>query len=543
MSNTIKGQLVDLESRNIYPAAVTVDKGVIISIERIDEAPTHYIMPGFVDAHIHIESSMLIPSRFARLAVAHGTVATVSDPHEIGNVLGMSGVEFMIADAVLVPMKFFFGAPSCVPPTSFETSGAVIDANDIKTLLAKDEIKYLAEMMNYPGVLHEDEEVMQKIQYAKDAGKPIDGHAPGLMGDEALQYINAGISTDHECYSYDEAKHKLDHGMKILIREGSAAKNYAALAPLFNYKPDRLMFCSDDKHPDDLIEGHINLLVRRAIADGYDLYDVLRAACIHPVTHYGLEVGQLKVGDAADFIVVDDLVAFDVSATYIDGVQVSEGNQCLFSEVVAEPINQFNCTRTKAIDFEIYTKAEVARVIHALDGEIITKELIADVKTIEGRVVADTQQDILTITVVNRYEDAPPATALIHGFGLSHGAIASCVGHDTHNIIAVGCDTESIAKAVNLIIENKGGISAVGNDKDLVLPLPFAGIMSGDDGVLVGKQYAELDRFAKEVLGSELGAPYMTLSFMALLVIPDLKLSDKGLFSGKEFGFVEGFVS
>ena len=538
----IKGQFVDLQSRSIYPASINIVEGIIMSIERILNAPDYYIIPGFVDAHIHIESSMLIPSQFARLAVTHGTVATVSDPHEIANVLGMPGVDFMIEDAAKTPLKFFFGAPSCVPPTTFETSGAILDADDIKTLLARDDIKYLAEMMNYPGVLYRNEEVMQKIQHAKDAGKPIDGHAPGLLGDQAHQYINAGISTDHECYTYEEAKHKLDHGMKILIREGSAAKNYIALSPLFNYRPDRLMFCSDDKHPDDLIEGHINLLVRRAISDGYDLYDVLRAACINPIDHYDLGVGQLRVGDAADFVIVEDLKNFKVISTYINGKQVSDSTHCLFSKVTATPINQFNCTTKQAKDFEIQTNANHARVIHALDGEIITKELITHITTEKGRLLADTKKDILTITVINRYEDAPPVSALIHGFGLSHGAIASCVGHDTHNIIAVGCDANSLAKAVNIIIENRGGISAVGNDREIFLPLPFAGIMSGDEGSLVGKQYAELDRFTKDVLGSCLGAPYMTLSFMALLVIPDLKLSDKGLFSGKEFRFVDSFI-
>ena len=538
----IKGQFVDLQSRSIYPASINIVEGIIMSIERILNAPDYYIIPGFVDAHIHIESSMLIPSQFARLAVTHGTVATVSDPHEIANVLGMPGVDFMIEDAAKTPLKFFFGAPSCVPPTTFETSGAILDADDIKTLLARDDIKYLAEMMNYPGVLYRNEEVMQKIQHAKDAGKPIDGHAPGLLGDQAHQYINAGISTDHECYTYEEAKHKLDHGMKILIREGSAAKNYIALSPLFNYRPDRLMFCSDDKHPDDLIEGHINLLVRRAISDGYDLYDVLRAACINPIDHYDLGVGQLRVGDAADFVIVEDLKNFKVISTYINGKQVSDSTHCLFSKVTATPINQFNCTTKQASDFEIQTNANHARVIHALDGEIITKELITHITTEKGRLLADTKKDILTITVINRYEDAPPVSALIHGFGLSHGAIASCVGHDTHNIIAVGCDANSLAKAVNIIIENRGGISAVGNDREIFLPLPFAGIMSGDEGSLVGKQYAELDRFTKDVLGSCLGAPYMTLSFMALLVIPDLKLSDKGLFSGKEFRFVDSFI-
>ena len=494
----IKGQFVDLQSRSIYPASINIVEGIITSIERILNAPDYYIIPGFVDAHIHIESSMLIPSQFARLAVTHGTVATVSDPHEIANVLGMPGVDFMIEDAAKTPLKFFFGAPSCVPPTTFETSGAILDADDIKTLLARDDIKYLAEMMNYPGVLYQDEEVMQKLQHAKDAGKPIDGHAPGLLGEQAHQYIDAGISTDHECYTYEEAKHKLDHGMKILIREGSAAKNYLALSPLFDYRPDRLMFCSDDKHPDDLIEGHINLLVRRAISDGYDLYDVLRAACINPIDHYDLGVGQLRVGDAADFVIVEDLKNFNVISTYINGTQVSDSTHCLFSKVTAVPINQFNCTTKQAKDFEIQTNANHARVIHALDGEIITKELITHITTEKGRLLADTKRDILTITVINRYEDAPPVSALIHGFGLSHGAIASCVGHDTHNIIAVGCDTHSIAKAVNLIIENKGGISAVGNDREMLLPLPFAGIMSGDEGKLVGKEYADLDRFAKD---------------------------------------------
>lgn len=542
MIKSIKGQLVDIDKKSIYAAEVVIENNRISAIKKIDTAPSHYILPGFIDAHIHIESSMLIPSQFAKLAVQHGTVATVSDPHEIANVLGMEGVEFMLDDAAKVPLKFNFGAPSCVPPTAFETSGAVVDADDIKTLLARDDIKYLAEMMNYPGVLYEDTEVMKKIHHAKEVGKPIDGHAPGLMGDEAIKYINAGISTDHECFTYEEAKHKIDQGMKILIREGSAAKNYEALAPLFNYKPERLMFCSDDKHPDDLMLGHINLLVKRAIDDGYDLFDVLRAACIHPVEHYNLESGLLRVGDPADLIIVEDLTNFEIKQTYINGDLVYDHGEILFPNVESKAINKFNTSSKKYVDFEIEAKGNTARVIHALDGEIVTKEMIANVPAKDGKVTVDLQQDILTIAVVNRYENVVPANALIHGFGLQKGAIASCVGHDTHNIIAVGCDAVSIAKAVNLIIKNKGGISAVGRDEELVLPLPFAGIMSGDSGVEVGEQYALLDRFAKENLGSQLSAPYMTLSFMALLVIPDLKLSDKGLFSGKDFSFVDMWI-
>lgn len=541
MVKEIKGQLVNLRTNSIYPVSIEIVNDKIGSITKIDNAPAIYILPGFVDAHIHIESSMLIPSQFARLAVCHGTVATVSDPHEIANVLGMPGINFMIDDGAKVPFKFFFGAPSCVPPTNFETSGAEINADDIKSLLEMEEIKYLAEMMNYPGVLFKDPEVLLKIQHAKEAGKPIDGHAPGLVGDDAINYIKAGISTDHECYTYDEAKSKIDHGMKILIREGSAAKNYEALISLFNYRPDRLMFCSDDKHPDDLIEGHINKLVSRAIKDGYELFDVLKAACVYPVEHYDLEVGQLKVGDAADFIIVDDLKEFNVLSTFINGMQVSDRSNCLFENSDSIPINKFNCEPKKPEDFELFTSLNNARVIHALDGEIVTKEITTEVKKVENKIVADTIRDILTLAVVNRYEDVSPVSTLIHGFGLKQGAIASCVGHDTHNIIAVGCDEESIARAVNLIIENKGGISAVNAEKSLVLPLPYAGIMSGDDGHLVGSQYAELDLFSKEILGSQLGAPYMTLSFMALLVIPDLKLSDKGLFSGKEFSFVNAF--
>jgi len=365
MIKSIKGQLVDIDKKSIYAAEVVIENNRISAIKKIDTAPSHYILPGFIDAHIHIESSMLIPSQFARLAVQHGTVATVSDPHEIANVLGMEGVEFMLDDAAKVPLKFNFGAPSCVPPTAFETSGAVVDADDIKTLLARDDIKYLAEMMNYPGVLYEDTEVMKKIHHAKEVGKPIDGHAPGLMGDEAIKYINAGISTDHECFTYEEAKHKIDQGMKILIREGSAAKNYEALAPLFNYKPERLMFCSDDKHPDDLMLGHINLLVKRAIDDGYDLFDVLRAACIHPVEHYNLESGLLRVGDPADLIIVEDLTNFEIKQTYINGDLVYDHGEILFPNVESKAINKFNTSSKKYVDFEIEAKGNTARVIHA----------------------------------------------------------------------------------------------------------------------------------------------------------------------------------
>ncbi|MEL6844859.1 MAG: adenine deaminase, partial [Bacteroidota bacterium] len=446
-----------------------------------------YILPGFVDAHVHVESSMLVPAEFARLAVVHGTVATVSDPHEIANVLGMQGVEFMIENGKQQPFKFYFGAPSCVPATSFETAGAVLGVDDVKALLEKPEIVYLAEMMNYPGVLFSDPEVMAKIAAAKAVGKPVDGHAPGLRGAKAQQYIAAGISTDHECFSYAEAKEKIGYGMKILIREGSAAKNFEALIPLLGEHPESIMFCSDDKHPDDLIEGHINQLVARAIACGCDLFDVLRAASLHPVQHYGLRVGLLREGDAADFIVTNDLQKFEVEACYIDGQQVGRRGESLLTHRSTPLLNQFDCLPKVLSDFRQISNGDTIRVIRALDGEIVTEQYLAKAKTDQGAVVSDLQRDLLKITVVNRYQDQPPALAFINGFNLRQGAIASSVGHDSHNIVAVGVDDASLCRAVNLIIAQKGGIAAVSEQQEHVLPLPVAGIMSDKDGYEIAR--------------------------------------------------------
>lgn len=533
----IEGQLVDIRSERIYPAQIQIVEGRIASITEIDNAPKQYILPGFIDAHIHIESSMLVPSEFARLAVLHGTVATVSDPHEIANVLGAAGVHFMIENGKKVPLKFHFGAPSCVPATSFETAGAIIDCDDIRELLASPDIYYLAEMMNYPGVLYDDVEVLKKIESAKEIGKPIDGHAPGLRGADAKKYVAAGISTDHECFSREEAEEKLALGMKVIIREGSAAKNFEALIDLLPEHYKDMMFCSDDKHPDDLIEGHINHLCARAVAQGMDLFKVLQAACINPVEHYNMNVGLLRKGDFADFIVVDNLKDFNVLQTYIDGILVAENKTSLVEKVAFETPNRFNTSTKKVADFQIQATANPIRIIEALDGELITSEIEGKAKIKEGLLVSDVENDLLKIAVVNRYKDAAPAVAFIKNFGLKNGAIASSVAHDSHNIIAVGTTDESLCKAVNLIIENKGGICAVSDAKEKSLPLPVAGIMSVNDGWETGKRYQEIDTMAKE-LGSTLTAPFMTLSFMALLVIPDLKLSDKGLFSGQKFEFV-----
>lgn len=532
----LQGQIVDIQNKRIYKGEITIENGKILSIKEAEHHINHYILPGFVDAHIHIESSMLVPSEFARLAVTHGTVATVSDPHEIANVLGVKGVEFMIENGKKVPFKFNFGAPSCVPATTFESAGAVIDSDDIKILLENPDIKYLAEMMNYPGVLFNDDEVMKKLAWAKYFNKPVDGHAPGLRCDDVSKYIRAGISTDHECFTYDEALEKLQKGMKILIREGSAAKNFEALIDLLSEHFESMMFCSDDKHPDDLILSHINKLCSRAVAKGVDVFKVLQAACINPVKHYNLDVGLLQVNDIADCIVVEDLVDFKTLQTYINGELVYDKGKSLIKPVLFDNLNNFNCTKKEVSDFKVVSSFSKIRVIEALEGQLVTNELIEDSLTEDGNLISNTEKDILKMTVVNRYNDQKPAIAFIKNFGLKEGAIASSVGHDSHNIIAVGASDEMICKAVNLLIENKGGICAVTTSEEKIVSLPVAGIMSDKDGETIGKQYAALDVMAKQ-LGSGLNAPYMTLSFMALLVIPSLKLSDKGLFDGTDFKF------
>jgi len=549
-SFNIIARLVDISLQKIFPAEVTVEKGRITSIKEITDSllnTPYYLLPGFIDSHVHIESSMLVPSEFARIAVVHGTVATVSDPHEIANVCGIEGVEFMIENGKTVPFKFNFGAPSCVPATAFETAGAELNADDVENLLKRDDILYLSEMMNFPGVLHEDPEVMKKIAAAHRLLKPVDGHAPGLRGDPAKQYIAAGISTDHECFTKDEALDKLQNGMKIIIREGSAAKNFEALIELLHEYPNQMMFCSDDKHPDSLVLGHINQLCARAVAKGIDVFKVLKAACINPVLHYKLNVGLLKEGDPADFILVKDLKKFEVVETYINGEKVAEKGKSLIKTNKSGIINNFNVTKKKSEDFQSSLPTPNSPlptiIIEALDGQLITNKLTYD----------PDEKDILKIVVVNRYADAPVANAFIKNFRIQKGAIASSVAHDSHNIVAVGVDDDSICRAVNLVIENKGGVSACyppspqrspegegeRSWKQLILPLPIGGLMSNEDGYKVAEAYTAIDKMVKEEMGSQLSAPFMTLSFMALLVIPHLKLSDKGLFDGDKFEFVE----
>ena len=533
----LKGQLIDLHLRKIYPVALEIRDKKIHSIVQIPPNPSlPYLLPGFIDSHVHIESSMLVPSEFARLAVVHGTVATLSDPHEIANVCGMQGVEYMIDNGKQVPFHFFFGAPSCVPATPFETAGGEISAADIAQLMARPEILYLAEMMNWPGTVNRDPLVMEKIQLAQKQGKPIDGHAPGLRGDNISKYISAGISTDHECFTFEEGLEKLQKGMKVIIREGSAAKNFDALIDLVPEYFENMMFCSDDKHPDDLLLGHINQLCKSAISVGKDVFKVLQMACINPVKHYNLDVGILQKGDAADFIIVNNLNDLKVLETYIDGQLVAKEGISFIESVDFEILNNFQTDFKVVSDFEFHTASEKIKVIEALDGELVTNQIEADSLIIDGNLVSNTTSDILKMTVVNRYKNEVPAIAFIKNFGLKEGAIASSVGHDSHNIIAVGVSDEAICKAVNLVIKYKGGVCAVDDTEEKILPLPIAGIMSATSAEETGKAYAEIDKMAKK-MGSTLRAPFMTLSFMSLLVIPSLKLSDKGLFDGTNFQF------
>lgn len=537
---TLSGQIVDVIAGRVYSGTITVSEGMIESVIEDPGVFGPLIIPGLIDAHIHIESSMLVPSEFARLAVVHGTTSVVADPHEIANVLGMEGVRFMIDNGNKVPFNFYFGAPSCVPATPFESAGAVLGPSEVDEILSWPEIRYLSEMMNFPGVLQDDASVMAKLSSARKYNKPVDGHAPGLVGEQAVRYARAGITTDHECFSQKEALYKIEQGIKILIREGSAAKNFDELIPLIADHPKMIMFCSDDKHPDDLIEGHINLLVKRAISAGYNFMDVIRACTLNPVGHYHLDAGLLQPGDKADFILVDNAEDFNVTATYINGVPVAEDGISLINPVSVEPVNNFNPYLPVEDDLKVVAGSEEIKVIKAYNGQLITSVIKAKAKIVNGFVESDPDEDILKLVVLNRYNPEKPAVAFIKGFGIQEGAIASTVAHDSHNIIAVGTDDNSIIKAIEIVINNKGGISLYTIDENKSLSLPVAGLMSLDEGAIVAKKYQEINDAVLKT-GSILDAPFMTLSFMSLLVIPELKLSDKGIFDSTTFTFTKLF--
>jgi len=542
MQKRIEGKIVDIENKQIFNGVVHIQDGRIEKIEANDDVDDRYfILPGFVDAHVHIESSMLVPSRFAELAVKHGTVATVSDPHEIANVMGIAGVEYMIADGKRVPLKFHFGAPSCVPATPFETSGAVIDSQQIYQLLHREDVFFLAEMMNFPGVIQGDDSIYNKLNAARKLNKPIDGHAPGLSGEDLQTYARAGITTDHETATREEAIEKLEQGIKLQIREGSAAKSLDDLFELIDYYPEDVMLCTDDCHPDDLKQGHINEMVRRAWNKGSDFYDVLRAASYNPVLHYGLDVGLLREGDAADFILVDNLDSLHVNQTYINGEVVFDNGINHFHVEVPEPINKFSCEELHMEDIRIPAKGTFIRVIEAEDRSLVTQSGVYEPTIENGNVVADTDRDILKAVVVNRYEKAKPAVGFVKGFELKRGAIAGSIAHDSHNIIAIGTNDKELVEAVNTVIRNEGGIVARDGESASELRLNVAGLMSVEDGDKVASAYSEVTSQAN-ALGTSMRAPFMTLSFLALLVIPELKLGDKGLFDVNQFKEVELFI-
>jgi adenine deaminase len=536
----IIGNLVDIHNRTTSPAKIWIKNGRIAEIEQVGVASDVYILPGLIDAHIHVESSMITPGAFAVAAVKHGTTGVVSDPHEIANVIGEEGVLFMINDAEKVPLKFWFGVPSCVPATRFETSGASLDHIAVKRLLELDKIKYLSEMMNYPGVIYDDPEVNAKLAIARALDKPIDGHAPGLSGEQLIKYAAAGISTDHECSSIEEALEKILLGMHILIREGSAARNLESLKELYNIYPEKVMLCSDDLHPEMLLVRHINKLIGNLISQGYDTYDVIRSATINPSNHYGLNCGLLRVGDSADFILVDDLKKMNVKETWIGGKMVFGEGKAEFEYIPGASVNKFNCSSIQIADIQVKNKHGNVRVIEAFEGELLTKKILHYSGT-EEYIESDTENDILKIVVKDRYRDCAPATGFIKGFRLKKGAFASSVAHDSHNIISVGTNDKDITDAINEIVRIKGGLAVSSEGILGSVQLDIAGIMTTRSCGEIASDYEKLNTSVKS-LGCTMAAPFMTLSFMALLVIPDLKIGDKGLFDVNKFELVSLFL-
>ncbi|MFO7754584.1 MAG: adenine deaminase [Bacteroidales bacterium] len=537
----IYGKIVDIFKEEIFNGFIDVEGNIIKETGREENAEERYILPGLIDSHIHIESSMLVPSRFAETAVQHGTVAVVSDPHEIANVLGREGVEYMIDNAAEVPLKFYFGAPSCVPATVFETAGGTLDEADIKDLLGRDKIKYLAEMMNFPGVIGDDDNVRVKIEIARKYGKPVDGHAPGLRGKDLDKYIGAGISTDHESISLEEAREKLEKGMKVQIREGSAARSLDRFHYLIAEKPSGLMLCSDDLHPEMLADGHINLLVKRLLGYGYDLFDILKIVVLNPVQHYDLDVGMLRRGDKADFIIIDNPEEFNINETWINGVKVFDGDSIGFKSPPAKVLNNFNSSYIKAGDIAVKRKEGKIRVINITEGDLVTGVYVWKPGSRGVFVEPDIGDDIHKIIVKDRYKDSAPAVAFIKGFGIRRGAFASSVAHDSHNIIAAGCDDESISRVVNMLVEMKGGLALTDGQSSMSLPLEVAGLMTDVPCGTVAEKYEKMSERLKD-MGCKLKSPFMTLSFMALPVIPELKITDRGLFDVSRFDFVDIFI-
>jgi len=542
LHGSVDGNIVDIINEKIFKGKIIFKNGKIISVEEFSDAGNKYIIPGFVDAHVHIESSMVTPVEFSRIAVRHGTIAAVSDPHEIGNVLGVEGVKFMVENGSMTPFKFLFGAPSCVPATTFESSGAEINESNIEELLEMNGVGFLAEMMNYPGVINEEPEVIRKIKVARKLKMKVDGHAPGLSGEGLRKYVEAGISSDHECESQKEAIEKIELGMKILIREGSGAKNFEKLIPLMDFYPGSLMFCTDDSHPDELAKGHINELVKRAVFKGYGIFNVLRAASMNAMQHYSLNLGLLRPGDQADFVIVDNLEEINVLATYIDGAPVYKNATVLIPSVSTELVNSFAWRNISMEDLIIVKASNRMMVIEAIDGTLLTRKNIVQLPDAMKEVKSDVEGDILKIAVVNRYDpDLQPAIGFIRGFGINRGAIGSSIAHDSHHVICVGASDQAMVETINWIFNHKGGIAAHDGNELKGLTLPIAGLMTTEPIEKVGTSYLDLNRITID-MGTKLHAPFMTLSFMALLVIPSLKIGDRGLFDVDSFSFSPLFV-
>ena len=541
----ISGTVIDVINRRMFGGCIEVGVDGRIRAIRAEAHPQPgYILPGLVDAHVHVESSMLCPAAFARSAVCHGTIAAVTDPHEIANVLGMAGVEFMVTEAARTPFHFAIGAPSCVPATPFDTAGAVLDAAAVARLLDRANISHLAEMMNVPGVLTGDDEVMAKLDAAHRWGKPVDGHAPDLRGKEMQRYLQAGISTDHECLSEEEAMEKAAAGMHILLRRGSAARSFTTLLPVLGRFPEQCMFCTDDLHPDALLQGHIDVLVRIALAEGFALFDVLRAASLNPVRHYGLKMGLLQVGDPADWIEVDNLQAFRIRRTVLGGqVVAQDGVARLQAHQPLSMPNHFRLQPLQVEQFALPARSGQCRVIGLRDGDLFTEEILCWPTTGEGLVLSNPGRDLLKLAVCNRYAEASePALALVKGLGLQSGALAASVAHDSHHLICVGSDDALMARAANAIINCGGGLAAVNGQGEMALmPLPVAGLMTTEQCEVAAEQYRQVTAMARSC-GCRLGAPFMALSFLALPVIPELKLTDRSLFDARLFQPVDFWV-
>ncbi len=533
-SSLIKGNLLNVFTEEIYPAEIFFENGVIKCVKPVKEDLDDFILPGFIDAHIHIESSMLTPSRFAETVVPHGTTSVISDPHEIANVVGLDGIKYMMKDAESVPLNVFFTAPSCVPATSFETSGAVIGVEELDELLRQDNIVALGEMMNFPGVLAEDPLVMEKIRLARKYNKPVDGHAPLLSGPDLCKYIGAGISTDHECTSTEEAMEKIRLGMKIMIREGSSARN---MVDLVSVGGDFIV--SDDKDIEELLIGHVDVMLRKAVEFGLDPIDAVKMVTINPCIHYNLNRGCISPGKPADIVIVDNLKDFNVKKVFIEGNLVASDHEALFSFKPLLIENTFNLSPKMSEDFEVLSSKdkETVRVIEVMEGQLLTHKIEAVLKVDNGKINPDVENDVLKISVVERYGHGRISNAFVHGFGIEKGAIASSVAHDSHNIIVVGTNSKDMAYAVNKLSENNGGLVAISDEQYKSLMLPVAGLMSTRGAEEVSRECRDLNEMLVN-MGCKLNTPFMALSFMALLVIPKLKISDKGLFDVENFKFV-----